>query len=340
MSPAALTCPQISDLVSRLDGTTLCIQGPPGTGKTFTAAAVIVDLLKQGKRVGVTATSHKVILNLLGAVVEAREEAGEPAGSTRSAEGGGRSRRAGHERSDRPDRHRRTWRTAMAPGVLVGGTAWVFTREELQGKFDYLFIDEAGQVCLANAVAVGLSARNLVLVGDQMQLAPADPGQPSRRDRQVLPGVPARRQATVPPIWASSSASPIACTRTSAASSRTRSTKAGSPASSAAQRHRDRSQRANRHWCRWRPESFGIPVDHDGCAQCSDEEVEAIRRDHRRAAGPDGGGQRRVERPMTPDDILYRRSVQRPGALPDASCWERQPGLGRWTSSRGRRRRS
>jgi uncharacterized protein len=60
-------------------------------------------------------------------------------------------------------------------GVLVGGTAWVFSREELAGRFDYLFVDEAGQVSLANAVAVGLSARNLVLIGDQMQLA-----QPSR----------------------------------------------------------------------------------------------------------------------------------------------------------------
>ena len=60
---------------------------------------------------------------------------------------------------------------SLEPGVLVGGTAWVFSRPELQGKLDYLFIDEAGQVCLANAVAVGQSSKNLILVGDQMQLA-------------------------------------------------------------------------------------------------------------------------------------------------------------------------
>ena len=35
---------------------------------------------------------------------------------------------------------------------------------------DYLFVDEAGQVPLANIVAMGLSAKNIVLVGDQMQL--------------------------------------------------------------------------------------------------------------------------------------------------------------------------
>ena len=33
-----------------------------------------------------------------------------------------------------------------------------------------VIIDEAGQVSLANAVAVGTSAKNLILVGDQMQL--------------------------------------------------------------------------------------------------------------------------------------------------------------------------
>jgi uncharacterized protein len=41
----------------------------------------------------------------------------------------------------------------------------------LRGKLDYLFVDEAGQVPPANIVATGLAARNIVLVGDQMQLS-------------------------------------------------------------------------------------------------------------------------------------------------------------------------
>ena len=55
--------------------------------------------------------------------------------------------------------------------VVVGGTAWVFAREELQQTCDYLFIDEAGQFSLANTIAVGQSATNMVMVGDQMQLS-------------------------------------------------------------------------------------------------------------------------------------------------------------------------
>ena len=46
----------------------------------------------------------------------------------------------------------------------------VFFREELDQKLDYLFIDEAGQISLAHFVAMGMSAKNIILVGDQMQL--------------------------------------------------------------------------------------------------------------------------------------------------------------------------
>jgi hypothetical protein len=47
--------------------------GPPGAGKTFTGARMIIDLVRSGKKVGVTAVSHKVIRNLLEEVVRAAE---------------------------------------------------------------------------------------------------------------------------------------------------------------------------------------------------------------------------------------------------------------------------
>jgi superfamily I DNA and/or RNA helicase len=53
---------------------------------------------------------------------------------------------------------------------LIAGTAWLFARAGMDQKLDYLFIDEAGQVSLADAVAVGTSARNIVLLGDPQQL--------------------------------------------------------------------------------------------------------------------------------------------------------------------------
>lgn len=46
----------------------------------------------------------------------------------------------------------------------------MFSRRDLEKSFDYLFLDEAGQVSLANAVAMTRAAHNLVLVGDPRQL--------------------------------------------------------------------------------------------------------------------------------------------------------------------------
>ena len=54
---------------------------------------------------------------------------------------------------------------------LFAGTAWLFSHGHMQDLLDYLFIDEAGQVSTANVVAMATSARNIVLVGDQMQLS-------------------------------------------------------------------------------------------------------------------------------------------------------------------------
>jgi uncharacterized protein len=146
----------------------LVIQGPPGTGKTFTAASIIAGLLAAGKKVGVTSNSHKAVMNLLAAcagsmrisavALHGIKVKGDPAEALFSENPG---LRYIEKTADA--------RAAYATGV-VGGTAWLFTRLEWNGALDFLFIDEAGQVPLANAVAMARCAQNLVLLGDQMQL--------------------------------------------------------------------------------------------------------------------------------------------------------------------------
>ena len=67
---------------------------------------------------------------------------------------------------------------------LFSGTAWCFSRPACDEKLDYLFIDEAGQLTTADILAISLSAKNIVIIGDQMQLSspisavhPGDSGQ-------------------------------------------------------------------------------------------------------------------------------------------------------------------
>jgi uncharacterized protein len=70
---------------------------------------------------------------------------------------------------------------------LLAGTAWILSRPDFWGQYDYLIIDEAGQVSLANTIAMGMCARNLILLGDQMQLGqPIQGVHPGRSGESAL----------------------------------------------------------------------------------------------------------------------------------------------------------
>lgn len=150
--------------VANLQNSYLFIQGPPGAGKTYTSSQIIVNLIRAGKRIGVSSNSHKAINNLLAGIEKAAKEKGVRfRGQKKSNKG--ESEFQGEMIKDVFDN-----KDIDPTADLIAGTAWLFSREELDQKIDYLFIDEAGQVSLANLVAMGMSAKNIVLVGDQMQL--------------------------------------------------------------------------------------------------------------------------------------------------------------------------
>jgi uncharacterized protein len=153
-------------LVAALDHSYLFIQGPPGSGKTWRGARLIVHLLAAGKRIGITAPNHRAIHNLLEEVerVAAKEGVQFTGLKKRSVSdetaftGRFITSVASNEECEASD------------AQLIAGTAWLFAREGMDQSVDYLFIDEAGQVALADAIAVGAAARNIGLLGDPQQL--------------------------------------------------------------------------------------------------------------------------------------------------------------------------
>ena len=152
-----------------LDRSVLPVQGPPGSGKTYTGARMILDLLARGRRVGVTANSHKVISNLLGAVCQAAREQGvDIVRGIQKANAGDGCFNPHIEPASTNDEV--AYALALGGANLAGGTAWLWARPEMAGSVDVLVIDEAGQMSLANTLAVSQAARNLVLLGDPRQL--------------------------------------------------------------------------------------------------------------------------------------------------------------------------
>jgi len=153
-------------LCGELAGGVLPVQGPPGAGKTTKGAQAILALAAAGKTIGVTAVSHKVIDNLLEAVRDAAASS-NPVQSVRLVHKPGDGEAPpGIEYIKSTD----TVLNSIAPGTIVGGTAWLWAHRNAIGRLDYLIVDEAGQMALAQVLAAARAARNIVLLGDPQQL--------------------------------------------------------------------------------------------------------------------------------------------------------------------------
>jgi uncharacterized protein len=164
------TAVDIATAVLDLNSSYLAVHGPPGTGKTHTAARVIQRLATDhGWRVGVVAQSHAAVENLLDCVIDAGLEPARVA-----------KKRNDHSapRWQEIDAGAYAAFIADTAGCVVGGTAWDFTNANRvpRDSLDLLVIDEAGQFCLANTIAVAAAAANLLLLGDPQQLPQVSQG--------------------------------------------------------------------------------------------------------------------------------------------------------------------
>jgi predicted RecB family nuclease len=193
-------------IVPDLDDTVLPIQGPPGSGKTFTGAHMMCELVRRGAKVGVTGVSHKVILNLLDTVKKVAAELGQEVRCVQKVT----------TKSDPPstmeeviDNDEAIARVRDGRAQVLGGTQWLWARPEALALVDVLFVDEAGQMSLANVLAASQAARSIVLLGDPQQLEQPQQGtHPEGADLSALEHMlqghktmPADRGIFLPETW-------------------------------------------------------------------------------------------------------------------------------------------
>ena len=155
-------------VVLSLNHSVLAIQGPPGAGKTYIGARMICELVRNGRKVGITAMSHKVIRLLLDGVVAAAREFGLNGLKCMQKVGEIPEGEVAHIAFTKDNEGPLE---ALQSGTnVVAGTAWLWARPEYLESVDVLFVDEAGQMSLANVLAVSQAAKSVVLLGDPQQL--------------------------------------------------------------------------------------------------------------------------------------------------------------------------
>lgn len=170
---------QIIQAVKNLDSSYLTIQGPPGSGKSYTGKHVIAELVKGGCKVGISSNSHKAINKLLLDTARHCNELGIQVSfiCAKATEDALTEIGVSIVKNDKLVGY-------IKPGCVLGTTAWGYARDDMVKQLDYLFIDEAGQVSVANLIAMSRCTKNLVLMGDQMQL-----GQPTQGSHPAESGL-------------------------------------------------------------------------------------------------------------------------------------------------------
>ena len=272
-----------------LDSSYLAVHGPPGTGKTHTAAQVIKRLVTEHAwRIGVVAQSHATVENLLDGVIDARLDPGRVA-------------------KKRYDHNAPRWQEidgsdyaafiADTAGCVIGGTAWDFANANRvpPGSLDLLVIDEAGQFCLANTIAVAPAAGNLLLLGDPQQLPQVSQGtHPEPVDTSALDWL-VDGQRTLPDergyfLERSYRMHPAVCAAVSALSYEGR-------------LHSHTECTAGRNLDGYQPGLHVLPVGHQGNSTESPEEADAITAQIERLLGASWTDEYGT-RPLATSDVL------------------------------------
>ena len=170
---------KVFEIAKNMDGTFIPIQGPPGTGKSTMLGEVIAKLSKEGHKVGIVAYSYPAVLNLVKKVLP---HLNSESVIFLGANGDIKEEIEQIDGIEIPKREEH----AIGEKIIATSTNKI-CHSRYWDYFDYLIIDEVGQVPLVTTLATSLSTKNLILVGDPKQLPQVKKGmQPNKNDFSTL----------------------------------------------------------------------------------------------------------------------------------------------------------
>ena len=141
------------------------IQGPPGTGKTLMLAHLARLLVRDGRRVFVTALTHRAIHNALNKVPQVDEGI--------SVCKIGAERHADDLKVPNFEKFSNSRFGEINGGYVIGATPFALQSKRLANvEFDVVLFDEASQITLPLAIMGMLAGSKYIFIGDENQLPP------------------------------------------------------------------------------------------------------------------------------------------------------------------------
>ena len=141
------------------------IQGPPGTGKTLMLAHLARLLVEDGRRVFVTALTHRAIHNALNKIPVV--DSMIPVCKI------GEGRHVGDLDVPNYETFAQSRFGENSGGYVIGATPFARQSKRLSGvEFDVVLFDEASQITLPLAIMGMLAGSKYVFIGDENQLPP------------------------------------------------------------------------------------------------------------------------------------------------------------------------
>jgi DNA replication ATP-dependent helicase Dna2 len=141
------------------------IQGPPGTGKTLMLAHLARLLVQDGRRVFVTALTHRAIHNALNKITKV--DSSIPVCKI------GEARHASDLEADCFESFSHSRFAEINGGYVIGATPFAVQTQRLANvEFDVVLFDEASQITLPLAIMGMLAGSKYIFIGDENQLPP------------------------------------------------------------------------------------------------------------------------------------------------------------------------
>lgn len=180
-------CTNASDILNvkaqHMNESILAVQGPPGTGKSYCIKKLVKHLIEHNPsvKIAITANGHAILHSLAESIIDELVRENVSASIVQKVSQQYQIQKGQDEQMiptengscfvefNRIKDNKKEPTSEALPHITIGTTFFI-GKEKYTQAFDYVIVEEAGQLSLVDTLVVSGSGKNMIMVGDQNQL--------------------------------------------------------------------------------------------------------------------------------------------------------------------------